>query len=185
MPTPSPLQNEKGSVLIFSLLVLLILTIAGISGLNTTDVEISTSLNSLVYKQNLYEAEGTATEGARWLRNLANDEGSLPGQTFTGLGLTAHDRMAKEDLKNELNTFRNPVNWTAPSADEPNTVAGTRPNTSYRIIDYGAGAGESLSLNNSTGGIKHDYVINGRYSSTSGARQGDVRIEKGLRIRVK
>jgi len=179
------LKNQNGSILIFSLLVLLLLTFAGISGLNTTDVEISTSSNSLLYKQNLYAAEGTATEGARWLRNQASDEGTLPGRTFTGLESITHDRSNKAEIQAELADFRNSSNWVLPTAEDPNTVAGTQANTSYRIMDFGISAGESLTLNNTTGGVKHEYVIDGRYIANSGARQGDVSIEKAFRIRVK
>ncbi|WP_321530148.1 hypothetical protein [uncultured Desulfuromonas sp.] len=179
------IYKQDGSALIYSMLILLLLTIAGITALNTTNIEISTSKNSLIYKQSQYAAEAVSTEGSRWLRNLANDEGSLPSQTFTGLEKITHDRSAKDELQIELADFRNSVNWTSPAAEDANTVAGTYDNTSYRIMDFGIADGESLVLNNTTGGVKHEFVINGRYNVDSGARKADVTIENALRIRVK
>jgi len=69
------LKNEDGSILVISLLMLMLLTLLGISATTTSTIEIQTAGNERVYKQNLYLAEAAAMHGAQDLENtdLANN----------------------------------------------------------------------------------------------------------------
>ncbi len=57
------LGNEKGFVLVISLLILLILVIVGIAALNTTTIELQIAGNDKVHKQTFYAAEAGAELG--------------------------------------------------------------------------------------------------------------------------
>ena len=70
------LDNERGSVLLVSVLVLLLLTIIGIFATTTTDIELRISGNEKLAKIAFYEADG-GTEFCRELleQNIACPEG--------------------------------------------------------------------------------------------------------------
>lgn len=67
--TLSPLMNEKGSVIVFTLMVLTLLTIVGLASIRTADTEVEIAGTELLYQRNFYLAEGAAMEAARWLDN--------------------------------------------------------------------------------------------------------------------
>ena len=67
--TFSLLLNEKGSVIVFTLMVLTLLTIVGLASINTANTEIEIAGAELIYQSNFYLAEGAAMEAARWLDN--------------------------------------------------------------------------------------------------------------------
>ena len=53
----TPLTNEKGSTIIYAIIVLLLLTIIGISSVNTTTTEQAIAQNDMYYKLSFYAAE--------------------------------------------------------------------------------------------------------------------------------
>lgn len=65
----SILSNENGSAIIIAVLILAAVTILGISASNTSNVEILLANNEMLYKENLYNAEAAAMEGAQTLEN--------------------------------------------------------------------------------------------------------------------
>jgi len=62
-----PLQNENGTVMVISLLIMAILTILGISAIDTSNVEIQITSNERVYKRNFYKAEAAVIAAAQQL----------------------------------------------------------------------------------------------------------------------
>jgi len=65
--TFSPLMNADGSVIVFTLMVLTLLTIVGLAAIRTADTEVEIAGTDLLYQRNFYLAEGAAMEAARWL----------------------------------------------------------------------------------------------------------------------
>ncbi|MEJ2166469.1 MAG: PilX N-terminal domain-containing pilus assembly protein [Desulfobacterales bacterium] len=65
--TFSPLMNADGSVIVFTLMVLTLLTIVGLASIRTADTEVEIAGTELLYQRNFYLAEGAAMEGAHWL----------------------------------------------------------------------------------------------------------------------
>lgn len=53
----TPLTNEEGSTIIYAIIVLLLLTIIGISSVNTTTTEQAIAQNDMYYKISFYAAE--------------------------------------------------------------------------------------------------------------------------------
>lgn len=184
MKSKSQSMNENGSVLIFTLLILILVTIAGISGLNTTDMEMVSSMNTVTHKQNLYAAEGATNQGARLLSNLADTPSSFVDTTYPWLQSTSGSHSDTAAMDDDLEDLRDSSTWTDPTDANPNNVFGIEANTTYRIMDFGVAMGGTLGLN-APSTIKHDYVVMGRYNSTDGAaRRGEIIVEKAYRLRV-
>ena len=62
-------SNEKGSTLIISVLILLLLTVIGIAATNTSTIEILISGNDKVHKMVFYTAESGWQVAVNWLDN--------------------------------------------------------------------------------------------------------------------
>ena len=67
------INNEKGFVLIASLLMLVVLMIIGIAATNTTTIELQISGNDKVQKMNFYVAESGWQRGVEWLNTIILD----------------------------------------------------------------------------------------------------------------
>lgn len=68
------ISNERGSAIIIAVLILAAVTILGISATNTSTIEVLLSNNDMMYKENIYKAEGVAMEGGQMLEDaLAAD----------------------------------------------------------------------------------------------------------------
>lgn len=62
---PNAVTNEEGSVLLLTLALLVLLTIAGLALLSTTDTDLQITQNDRCYKQNLTRAESAVMEAAQ------------------------------------------------------------------------------------------------------------------------
>lgn len=67
-----PIRNNEGSALLMALLILLVVTVIGVSSMRTSSVEVKIASNDRLYKTSFYAAEG-GTEVGRELveQNLA------------------------------------------------------------------------------------------------------------------
>lgn len=80
------INNERGFVLIVSLLMLMVLMIIGIAATNTTTIELGISGNDKLSKQTFYQAEGVVAEAVRIIFNDSSSNLEDPLQ-FTWLHL--------------------------------------------------------------------------------------------------
>jgi len=182
------INNEKGFVLIVSLLMLMVLMIIGIAATNTTTIELQISGNDKAAKQIFYRAESTVYEGSRILINIKDEleSGTVPAFVEKTTSSQQVDYATLlSDQKTEMDAgIRDDSTWIAEGQTNENSADGTLDNTSYRSMDLGASNGSSLSLNSSVGGIVHTYVVVGRYSnSVAGGLKGKAMVELGLRIK--
>jgi len=81
----NPLENENGFVLVVALLMLVVLTIIGLSGSSTTQIELQISGNERVARNLFYTAEAAAYEAAQRLENETT--ANLKQGILTGSGL--------------------------------------------------------------------------------------------------
>ncbi len=65
-----PVENQEGYVLVLALMMLVILSVIGISALNITDIELQIAGNERQEKQIFYGSESGCMRGGQWLRNL-------------------------------------------------------------------------------------------------------------------
>lgn len=68
------MNNEQGSVIVISLLILTLLTIIGISASRTTTGELQITGNEITHKRNFYRAEAAAYQAAQMLENATEDQ---------------------------------------------------------------------------------------------------------------
>ncbi|WP_321390676.1 pilus assembly PilX N-terminal domain-containing protein [uncultured Desulfuromusa sp.] len=180
-------NNEQGFVLISALMMLVILLVIGIAATNTTTIELQISGNDKAAKQNFYAAESSAYEGYGVLKNVKDEILSGAAPPFVQVTASSRDvdiETFRDDQRNELiSGIRDGTTWIAEGEVNENSADGALDNTSYRSIDMGASQGSSLSLNNSSGGVVHTYVVVGRYDEATGGRRGEAMIEIGLRIK--
>lgn len=61
------IDNEEGSTIVFALLILVVLTILGISATTTSTIEFKIVQNEKIYQRNFYIADSGWNYGAYWL----------------------------------------------------------------------------------------------------------------------
>jgi hypothetical protein len=71
MKQESRLRNEDGAVLVVALMMLVLLTILGISVSSTSEVELQIAGNEMRYKENLYKADAAAMACAEIMEETA------------------------------------------------------------------------------------------------------------------
>ena len=69
-----PLGNEDGSVLVVALLMMVFLSLLGLSSTTTSSIELQIAGNDRSYKQNLYRAEAAAMEAVQRLENETSEQ---------------------------------------------------------------------------------------------------------------
>ena len=98
----SILKNNDGSALIYAILILIVLTILGLSSMKTTDVELKISGNDKLHKIAFFAAEAEIESGRAVLNDLKKgDSGSwdnlLADNSITWNGASATDLNAVLD----------------------------------------------------------------------------------------
>ena len=68
----SPLNNENGSVIIVAILLLVLLTLIGIAGTNTSITEIQIATNNQNYQVEFYLADSGWRQAGAWLMNQSD-----------------------------------------------------------------------------------------------------------------
>jgi Tfp pilus assembly protein PilX len=63
------LDSEQGSAIVFALLILTVLTIVGLSSIQTSSVELQIAHNEKMIQKNFYIAESAWKDGAYWLED--------------------------------------------------------------------------------------------------------------------
>lgn len=111
--------GEEGFVLVVALMILVVLSVLGIAGLNSTDMEMQISASDKIEKQVFYGTESGCMRGGQWLRNLqlqplvdyADDDlvsAYVSANDFT-TGMTIHD--IAEDEESNLGGAHYPVKY--------------------------------------------------------------------------
>ena len=78
------IKNERGFVLIVSMLMLLVLMIIGIAATNTTTIELQISGNDKVSKQTFYQADSGTEAGIRVVEDCIEESG-FDGTSWYGV----------------------------------------------------------------------------------------------------
>ncbi len=103
---PQPCRNERGSALVFSTLILFLLTVLGVLATNRTDNEIRFSRDDKFHKMAFYQTDGGA-EAAKELIEEAIEERGWADQSADPLQIkkvwvTNKDFFQKKSLGNEV-----------------------------------------------------------------------------------
>lgn len=145
------MHNEAGSIAGIVLLVLTILALVGLAAVYSSNTEIITAGNEIVFKRNLYLAEAAAVENAQELKTTDGDD-LLDVTNFVWL----NDATGIPDAGNILD----PANWT-----DGFSQTSLNNNTRYLSIYEGIVVGGSLDM--SVSQIR-EYSIYGRSRGNNG-----------------
>ena len=148
------LKNEDGSALVVALMILMVVTIIGISSSKTTTVELQIVRNDGIYKQNLYLAEAAAQEAIQRIWNTSRSDPIL--------------------LENRSPVWLNNINmgdidnWDNDEADGDDTalISSTDPDASLAVVDAGIADGGSLDISSETSA--HDFAVFGLGTRNNG-----------------
>lgn len=160
------IKSEDGSVLVVALVMLVLLTLLGISATTTSSIEMRISGNERTYKDNLYRAEAAAMAGAQMLENETNVD-----------VLKLVTPLDPDWLKGSLPDayIRSDTNWDPSNNNSDESIDSSG---RYLAVDNGIAPGSSLDIGASST-LLHEFGVFGR----SANRGGEVIIEIGYRKR--
>ena len=163
----SVLKNEEGSAIVFALMILLIVTIIGLSSSQTTTTELQIVRNEGIHKQNLYLAEGAAQETIQRIWNISRSD---PYQL--------HKR-SPAWLNNDTLNMTDLNNWDSDGVDDDDTsqVSSLDADTRLAAVTNGIASGGSLDITSEAN--IYDFTIYG----LSNRNDGRVLVEIGYRER--
>ena len=141
------LKNEDGIVVVAALLILVLLTIMGISANRISNTEIQIAGNELIYQQHLYRAEGATMEAVELLE--ASPDPKTAGLTWLD---TVPDSVTQVEIQDWQ--FGGSPNPAIAVIDEPGMA-----DVDYIAVSEGIASGSSLDIGSSK---VHQYAIYGR-----------------------
>ncbi len=154
--------DEKGSVLIVALSILVLLTLLGFFVAGIAEVEIQVSGNERRYKENLYGAEAGGLECAQRMQEAATlDPGTLAWLTPLA-------------SKPAVSQIRTNAFWT----DANSQVAALDPHTRFMAVEEGVAYETSLDMTKTT---LYSYAIYGRRYNTAAPQRGRSIVQIGFR----
>ena len=156
----SRLMNEEGSVIVFTLMILTLLTIVGLAAIYTANTEVEIAGADYIYQRNFYLAEGAAMEAVDWLDNNTVTASSGP----SWIELTS----------GSLNAATIDDYWAGSEATKPQASAIDPDHAAYIACYEGVSAGNSLDVSKSK---MHDISIYGRCE-----KRGVAEIRIGYRV---
>ena len=155
------IKNEDGTVLVVALIILVFLTLIGITISATTEVEIQIAGNERLYKDNLYTAEAGAMECAQVMEELASlDPSGNPW--IEPLGSTTLDEIRDVNFWDDTNS-------------QLSTIDG---NTRYMAVEEGVAEGTTLDMTKTT---LRSYSIYGRRYDAAQPNKGRGIVRVGYR----
>jgi len=172
----SCLKNEKGAAIIVALMILMVVTIIGVSSTNKTTMELQVVRNDGVYKQNFYQAEGAAHEAIQRIWEQAQEDTYLL-ENKTLLPWLNNLTDVDADNDDQMDMINPDFAWDYDGADnDDNSDTSSLPSTVLSAVDVGIAATGSLEM---TGTNVHDFAVFG----LSALNSGRAFIQIGWRIR--
>jgi hypothetical protein len=157
------MKNEEGSAIVVAVMILMVVTIIGVSSTNTTTVELQIVRNDGIYKQNLYLAEAAAQEGIQRIWNLSrSDPFRLERQAPVWLNHLDDTNQPDTDL-----TITGNWDWDNDGVGNDNSeVSSTDPDAILAVVDAGITDGGSLDISSETNA--HDFAVFGLGNRNNG-----------------
>ena len=159
--TPHAVTNEKGSVLLLTLGLLIFFTIAGLGLLSTTDTDLQITQNDRCFKQNLTRAESAVMEAAQIMAYYESttsklkptEAGALAWIEASGFDPFGVDQWVSDSTDPGIQTAQLSQHFTDSLS-------------AYAAIYEGIAPGASLDLGNST--TMRQYEVIGRAEQCNG-----------------
>lgn len=131
------IENQKGSAILISVVVLLTLTVLGLSAIRNTGMELQIAANNKVYQRNLFAADGAVREPIQRIAILKN---ANPGQL---------ENLTPGWLHGHNTDITDTTQWNDTNSNVTQFVDSTG-NTKFAVTDNGIAHGASLSLSDET-----------------------------------
>ncbi len=157
-PPVAAKPQEQGSVLVIALILLVLLTVVGISASKNTETEIMIAGNERVHKQNFYLAEGATTQAVQIMED--NDISSLAW-------------VMSDSASNAVNDPMTDIDWSDTSS-QYSTISSLPGNPKIVALSRGVMATSSWKM---TSPKVYEFEVYGR----SEFRRGDGFISMGYR----
>ena len=136
------IENQHGSAILIAVVVLLMLTVLGISAIRNTGMELQIAGNSKIYQRNLYAAEGACLEPGRKIETATTN--ALKNAPPAWLNA------ATVGITNPATVWDN-ANSDVAALDATGQVL-------YAAVHNGIAQGASLSMGGTT---VHDFALHG------------------------
>lgn len=172
------IKNERGFVLITSLLMLVVLMIIGIAATNTTTIELQISGNDKAAKQTFYQADGGSQVGAELVEDAIDRSGYASDGFTVGTVTVQH----KDFYLNDATTVPVP-DWDNPDATMQQTSLVFRgateitPGSAIQMVAGYEGKGKAAA----SGGAIRKYDIWSRHSGSANS-EATIAIEWNHRL---
>jgi len=150
------LNDEEGSVLIVALIMLVLLTLIGVSATTTSEIETKISGNDRVQKRNLYAAEGAALHGAQDLEGVP-DPKTVPPVYLHALNTVVDGNLRSDAFWDSTA----PVNSQV-SVHSITGVVSAASDTRFMVTSEGLAGGVKATSLDMTKSNVHAYLIYGR-----------------------
>jgi hypothetical protein len=144
---------EQGSVIIVALVMLVLLTIIGMSASTTSEIEMLIAGNERVYKQNFYRAEATAMEAVQLMENDPGDPKDL--------GWVLDEADLPDTMSNFVTNLESTLTFSGVTAHSSPALS----NAEFLSLSYGVVAGGSLDMSKSK---VYEYSVYGRSDQNRG-----------------
>jgi len=155
------MDNEQGSTLILALILISVLTILGLTSINTTNTEYQIVRNERIYQDNFYRAESAVAESVRTIETTSWS--TLEDRSFP------LDWLKKYNEGTDMGDIQI---WT-----DTNSAGASVSDSDYSVVETGIATGGSLDMT-ATSNL-YDYVARGWGHSDD----GHALIEVGIRKR--
>lgn len=144
------LGNEEGTVLVVALVMLVLLTLIGISATETSRIDIQIAGNEMVYKENFYQAEAAVMQA---IQDMENSDliGSPPSWVAVAQGAIDDD------------DIRTAANWTGGFPNGTNAGTAAYPNSQMVAVFDGISGGLQVDQPRI-----REYRVFGRSASKNG-----------------
>jgi hypothetical protein len=152
MQEKTPLINEDGSIMVIALIILVLLTLLGISATTTSTIEVQIAGNDRICKQNFYLAEGAAMVALQTLEDAAVGDLRPATTTFSWLATSAVNMSDPATM----------LAYDNLGPDNLGTLPGIDPNARYGVVSQGIAPGSSLDM--TAPSQLYEFAVYGLYS---------------------
>ena len=132
-------DNPAGSALLITLLVLVAVTILGIAGIQTSNIELKISSNERQIREGFFLAESAAMDGVQRLVGIMDEDLNDPYEFW---------HHSKRDSDSTHLDFRDPGKWIKDGDDEKHNCIGSAidPSTFVAVMEWKVASASSLVM---------------------------------------
>jgi Tfp pilus assembly protein PilX len=150
------IKSDDGSVLVIALIIMVLLTLVGLSTNRTSSIEIQISGNEMIFKRNLFTAEAAGMEAMQRLEEVGNLLSNPP--SF----LIPEDTVTDNDIRNASYWESGFPGGTNAAVSSTLDAGG---NVQHVAVSMGIEAGSGLGLG---GSRVYSYKVFGRSTQNHG-----------------